>query len=152
MAGRVGPKTLRHTLGCLAGYRARIWPGRASCLSLNDGILARIKELAPPSGRTAPQMWRTRGTAIIESDLDVSVLAWGARGPKFKSRQPDQIYQRLADGSLSKLPVLESKWSPNADSMLLSSAECPLLLAFCEPEFLRALSPYINPTNPTNDV
>ena len=39
-------------------------------------------------------------------------LAWGARGPEFKSRQPDQIPQRLTDCSPPPFRLLESKWSP----------------------------------------
>jgi hypothetical protein len=42
-----------------------------------------------------------------------SALAWGARGPEFKSRQPDQIPQRHTNGSSSGGVVLESNWSPN---------------------------------------
>ncbi len=40
-------------------------------------------------------------------------LAWGARGPGFKSRQPDQIPQRLTVKLLTGSWVLESIWSPN---------------------------------------
>ena len=38
-----------------------------------------------------------------------SALAWGARGPEFKSRQPDQIPQRHTDGRSSQSGVLVSK-------------------------------------------
>ena len=41
-----------------------------------------------------------------------SALAWGARGPEFKSRQPDQIPQRLTDSRPSGSALLASKWSP----------------------------------------
>src|ERR1700686_2685632 len=41
-----------------------------------------------------------------------SALAWGARGPGFKSRQPDQIPQRLTESTASFGGVLESNWSP----------------------------------------
>jgi hypothetical protein len=41
-------------------------------------------------------------------------LAWGARGPGFKSRQPDQIPQRLTDARTSNYPSLESNWRPNS--------------------------------------
>jgi hypothetical protein len=41
-----------------------------------------------------------------------SALAWGARGPGFKSRRPDQIPQRLTDTTFPSSGVLESNWSP----------------------------------------
>jgi hypothetical protein len=41
-----------------------------------------------------------------------AVLGWGARGPGFKSRRPDQIPQRLTDGRPLQGAVLESNWSP----------------------------------------
>ena len=39
-------------------------------------------------------------------------LAWGARGPEFKSRRPDQIPQRLTTKAFITDCVLESSWSP----------------------------------------
>ena len=42
-----------------------------------------------------------------------SALAWGARGPEFKSRRPDQIPQRLTDTNPPQTCGLESNWSPN---------------------------------------
>jgi hypothetical protein len=39
-------------------------------------------------------------------------LAWGARGPGFKSRQPDQIPQTLTVEDPAELAFLESIWSP----------------------------------------
>ena len=42
-----------------------------------------------------------------------TALAWGARGPEFKSRQPDQIPQRLTDSGPVRRSALESNWSPN---------------------------------------
>src|ERR1022692_1704310 len=41
-----------------------------------------------------------------------SALAWGARGPEFKSRRPDQIPERLTDSRRSEGGVLASIWSP----------------------------------------
>ena len=41
-----------------------------------------------------------------------SALAWGARGPEFKSRRPDQIPQRLTTETLIAECVVESNWSP----------------------------------------
>ena len=41
-----------------------------------------------------------------------SALAWGARGPEFESRQPDQIPQQLADSRSFGSAFLESNWSP----------------------------------------
>ena len=38
-----------------------------------------------------------------------SALAWGARGPGFKSRRPDQTFQRLTDATTSRHPILDSK-------------------------------------------
>ena len=40
------------------------------------------------------------------------LLVWGARGPEFKSRRPDQIPQRLTDSRPSPASSLESNWSP----------------------------------------
>ena len=45
-----------------------------------------------------------------------SALAWGARGPEFKSRRPDQIPQRLTDTNPYQTCGLESNRSPNADT------------------------------------
>jgi hypothetical protein len=42
-----------------------------------------------------------------------SALAWGARGPEFKSRRPDQSFQRLTGPGPSQCLRLESNWSPN---------------------------------------
>jgi hypothetical protein len=42
-----------------------------------------------------------------------SALAWGARGPEFKSRRPDQTIQRVTNPTLLPHPSLESIWSPN---------------------------------------
>ena len=42
-----------------------------------------------------------------------SALAWGARGPEFKSRRPDQIPQRVTDTNPPRTCDLESNWSPN---------------------------------------
>src|SRR5436190_1238976 len=39
-------------------------------------------------------------------------VAWGARGPGFKSRRPDQIPQRLTLTGLHNNHSLESNWSP----------------------------------------
>jgi hypothetical protein len=41
-----------------------------------------------------------------------SALAWGARGPEFKSRRPDQIPQRLTTETFLASRVLASNWSP----------------------------------------
>jgi hypothetical protein len=43
----------------------------------------------------------------------VTFLAWGATGPEFKSRQPDQIPQRLTNLRRSRDLRLESNWSPS---------------------------------------
>ncbi len=42
-----------------------------------------------------------------------SALAWGARGPGFESRRPDQIPHRLTDATNHNGSSLESIWSPN---------------------------------------
>src|SRR5437879_2042387 len=42
-----------------------------------------------------------------------SALAWGARGPEFKSRRPDQIPQRVTNSRPARGGVLESNWSPD---------------------------------------
>ena len=39
-------------------------------------------------------------------------LAWGARGPGFKSRRPDQKFQTLTAETFVAPRVLESIWSP----------------------------------------
>src|ERR1019366_2094920 len=49
-------------------------------------------------------------------------LAWGARGPEFKSRRPDQIPQRVTDISPPQSSGLESNWSPNVDAGRTPSA------------------------------
>src|ERR1035441_3558802 len=62
-----------------------------------------------------------------------SALAWGARGPEFKSRRPDQIPQRLTDTnpSDSRFGVqLESKSGRRAPP---SRAQRKKLLAFLAP-------------------
>ena len=41
-----------------------------------------------------------------------SALAWGARGPEFKSRRPDQIPQRVTVQTFIENYVSESQWSP----------------------------------------
>src|ERR1035441_4799636 len=45
-------------------------------------------------------------------------LAWGARGPEFKSRQPDQIPQRVTNERPSSGGFLQSNWSPKLDGGL----------------------------------
>ena len=45
-----------------------------------------------------------------------SALAWGARGPEFKSRRPDQIPQRVTDTHPPWTSGLESNRSPNVDA------------------------------------
>src|SRR5580700_3932351 len=45
-----------------------------------------------------------------------SALAWGARGPEFKSRRPDQIPQRLTGTNPPWTSGLASNWSPNVDA------------------------------------
>ena len=51
-----------------------------------------------------------------------SALAWGARGPEFKSRRPDQIPQRLTDTNPQWTLGLESNRSPNVDAGRTPSA------------------------------
>jgi hypothetical protein len=41
-----------------------------------------------------------------------SALAWGARGPGFKSRQPDQIPQRLTAREILQTYFWSPNWSP----------------------------------------
>src|ERR1700676_3948609 len=50
-----------------------------------------------------------------------SALAWGARRPEFKSRQPDQIPKRVTDTGPSSGGHLESNWSPKLDPSLFPS-------------------------------
>src|ERR1017187_7497698 len=42
-----------------------------------------------------------------------SALAWGARGPEFKSRRPDQTSLQHTAKAFIENYVLESNWSPN---------------------------------------
>ena len=64
-------------------------------------------------------------------------LAWGARGPEFKSRQPDQIPQRVTDKGPSSGGLLESKWSPKRDAGLFASGRKVAVASWC---FLSALN------------
>src|SRR5438067_3061992 len=52
-----------------------------------------------------------------------SALAWGARGPGFKSRRPDQIPQRLTLRGLhynhGLAPKFSPKWTPVANCYFL---------------------------------
>ena|ERR1017187_626029 len=47
-----------------------------------------------------------------------SALAWGARGPEFKSRRPDQIPQRVTDTNPPQTCGWESNWSPSSPTTL----------------------------------
>src|SRR5687768_10980900 len=40
-------------------------------------------------------------------------VAWGARGPGFKSRRPDQTSQTLTNTKVPARTSVESMWSPN---------------------------------------
>jgi hypothetical protein len=57
-----------------------------------------------------------------------SALAWGARGPGFKSRQPDQIPQRLTAREITQTSLLESNWSPFLDTGLNAARTRPNVL------------------------
>ena len=72
-----------------------------------------------------------------------SALAWGARGPEFKSRRPDQIPQRLTTETVIADGVLESNWSPK-----WAPAERPPEYAKTLLEFLAPLSSYKKPDKP----
>ena len=70
-----------------------------------------------------------------------SALAWGARGPEFKSRRPDQIPQRLTDSRPELKACLESKLG-------LPHEVCPWASRMVEStlRFPDALYPDRNPT------
>src|SRR5580658_7348123 len=58
-----------------------------------------------------------------------SALAWGARGPEFKSRQPDQISHRPTDSRPPQYPQLESIWSPKVDASVAPQPGVPRTIA-----------------------
>src|ERR1051326_6650662 len=51
-------------------------------------------------------------SGAVDNDRGHRLLAWGARGPEFKSRRPDQTFHILTTDNSSYKAVLESKWSP----------------------------------------
>ena len=66
-----------------------------------DGIL-RVQDL-----KNLLLYWKSYGIGLWRSLA--SALAWGARGPEFKSRQPDQIPHTLTDSR----PPQGAVWSPS---------------------------------------
>ena len=104
-----------------------------------------------------------------------SALAWGARGPEFKSRRPDQIPLRVTDTNPHQTSGLASNWSPFVDarrkpfgahekhhsnSWHLSHPRktchsrhfpCKLLILFVEPMSGSSEKPDIHPTFPSKN-
>src|ERR1700722_3269980 len=56
----------------------------------------------------------THSTPAVDADQDAASgrVAWGPRGPGFKSRRPDQTFQTVRALTAVEIAVLESKWTP----------------------------------------
>ena len=108
----------------------------ANPVFLHTSMVSRAPEVAPRGARLDKfGLWRSLASA----------LAWGARGPGFKSRQPDQIPQRLTASRPSQTPSVESNWSPKWTPLLGRPGA-----GSSSSNFLRPLYSCRNPTFPTN--
>jgi hypothetical protein len=113
----------QHTfVGGLRNCGRRVWLFAISSILVRDrDAVVEIGEfVAPgPQGRrnSSPGTDPGRAASAKVAGLGCSgALAWGARGPEFESRRPDQIPQRLTDSELPKLcvwsPFGVQKWTP----------------------------------------
>jgi hypothetical protein len=104
----------RSTNGSASSNNTPFVDERASGLAVDENVVARSSkepqistDLNRPSGRSLT------GKHLKTDHLRYSAWGvWGARGPGFKSRQPDQTLHRLTARDTLRFYLLESNWSP----------------------------------------